>query len=210
MLCMLVPSLRQVLKAKLVTGLLLVILSGCTSNVEVGADKVTSANPYVPDSVTTVFVNEVLAKNFNEFTFTCDFVLDRPFAATLAIEDSLQLIRMDSIFSEEDVVFLYKQVAKGDSFKLNSDIIGERVLVSLDTILADAKGKTKFQAFKDRYGGEGFCYITMPVFSKDYSYAIVRKGFACGNICGEDETLIYKLIDGHWQLVYTLKSAEEI
>ncbi|PTX14366.1 hypothetical protein C8N40_11131 [Pontibacter mucosus] len=202
---------RYFVLRNLALGLVLQAVVSCT-DIKVNTVELSgiTSNPFVPDSITYTFINDALLQKFSNSDFTCDFVLDRPFTATLAAEDSLLLIRMDSVFSEEDVEFLYKQVAGGEKFRLNPALIGDRMLVSLDTIVSEAKGKTKFKAFRDRYGGEGFCYITLPIFSKKFSYAIVRKGMVCGNICGEDETQIYKVTDGRWQQFYTLRGAEEI
>lgn len=159
------------------------------------------SNPFVADSVTYEFVNAALSQEFKEFDFQCEKVTDRglfPFSFTT--EDSLKILSMDSLFTKSDVEFIYKQLGWSNSFKLNPNLVEGRHVILFDSVLAN----------KEKYSVEGFCHMSMPLFTQDMSTAIVRKGMICGRICGEVETLIYSRKKDKWELIYTLLYSPEI
>lgn len=189
---------------------ILVLTISCGQEKKVVQNQNYYSNPLVADSITYGFVNAILSQNFKYHSYTCNIVLDKVLDPTfLTAGDSITLLSMDSLFSHSDVAYVYEQFAWSDSFKLNPALVRGRNVIQLDSLLHNKSGKSFYKAFVEKYGDSGFCNVSMPLFSEDKSIAIVKKGMLCGRFCGEEETLVYRKINGEWMLIYTLAPTPE-
>lgn len=165
------------------------------------------SNPFLSDSITYNFINEVLSQEFERYEFSCDIVLNKAqIPLFFRPEDSLQIIRMNSLFNKEDISFIFQQKAWSQNFELNPKLIKGKKVIPLDSIQAGAKklGLLYLKEFREKYAKGGYCFITMPLFNKDKSIAIVKKEMICGNFCGERHLSVYKRINKRWVKIYEL------
>lgn len=171
------------------------------------------SNPLVADSITYSFINDALSQEFKDYNFSCNKVLNKNlWPEYLSTDDSLKMVSLDSLFNKEDIAIIYEQQVRSGTFKLNPKMVRGRKVIPTDSILNFKNKRTIsfVQIYMERYGKVDFCYISMPLFNKNKSIAIIEKGMSCGLTCGELENLIFKRINKKWILVTNLRHRNEI
>ncbi len=145
------------------------------------------------------FVNDTL---ISEFKY-CNRFIDRSGGLFLSSEDSLKILTLDTIFTKEDVNFIFQQNSNAIFYK-HGDCLKVKMLISGDT-LDKIKGNEFWPEFRKRYGRGGFCIIHVPLFSKDHSTVIVKYAHYCGRLCASGRTSIYKKKGDKWVEIYCLE-----
>lgn len=159
------------------------------------------------------FVNYLL-KDFSLFGPINNIVVDKDLVLDplLSVQDSITIVKMDSVFSSSDVIFLFQQSKNLKSFRFKSEKLPSKTVISSDTLLAFRKTHKSltdyWKNFKKEFGSTGYCTISMPLFSVDKSKAIIRTSYHCGGFCGGGGTYIFKKENGKWTLIKTLSNWE--
>jgi len=144
------------------------------------------------------FVNDTSIHEFQE----CSRFVDRDGRKVLFKEDSIAIIKLDSIFTKEDLDFIFKQNLNSNSYKHDQCLKG-KTLIPGDTL-------SKFDLFEFwnefnmRYGKGGFCSISMPIFSKNKDIVIIRYSYSKGRLNASGGTFIYKKSGNRWVKQYCL------
>jgi hypothetical protein len=143
------------------------------------------------------FCNKLLDRDINQFRFSA--------------ADSIKLVRMDSLFSKEDIAYLYRQMEHISSFRfdekrLNIDVISGDEVMQLQ--IKHDRMEDFWTVFRNRYG-EHCCIVSAskPLFSLDKSVVIFRREQSCGFNNFQASTIIYKKRKGRWKKVLTLSSS---
>lgn len=94
-------------------------------------------------------------------------------------EDILNMSQKDTLTWSNKLVPIARIISNNDLPKINS--------------LPDKKRDKEGQLF----------YLANPIFSKDFSYAILQSSFVCGPRCGERSILLFKKEKDSWTLLKT-------
>lgn len=117
--------------------------------------------------------------------------------------DSLQLLKADTIFSKEDVHFIFKQARMKHFYNIDeNELCQSKNTIYLDENKAFSGGRSEYWSkLHEKYGS--LFIMTMPVFSLDRKTAIISTSHNCGTLCGTGATYVYKKINNKWQLIAT-------
>ncbi len=146
------------------------------------------------------FVNDTMIDEFKH----CNRFLDRDGRKVLLGDDSLKIMQLDSIFTKEDLYFIFQQNLNSIYYKHGECLSGKN-LISGDTLLKFNHHEF-WDEFHKRFGNGGFCSISLPLFSKDLNIVIIRYSFSCGRLCASGGTFIYKKIGGRWVEIKCINS----
>ena len=120
------------------------------------------------------------------------------------------LTKMDTLLSKEDVEFIKEQNDNRKKFKLNQQLIENKVIPidSLRKMRDDKTQKINFwERFTEKYHEKSLMSISLAVFSKDKKIAIVTTSRICAT-CINRETSIYRKIKGRWKYVMPVLIAQ--
>lgn len=161
--------------------------SGSKKNIEVENRK-NNTDTLVYDVIHSVLLDEEKARNINT-----EFVLNKenmgfPFAFK---DDSLQIVRLDSLFSKIDIEYIFSQKKAFEAFTLSSDVLQGKTLISVDSI-------EKFKTYIS---------VSLPLFNKAKNLAIVRFSYYCGMLCGYSNVYIYKKQEGVWMRIKVIQES---
>lgn len=124
------------------------------------------------------------------------------------VNDFLKFKRLDTIFSKQDVALVYNQISKMEGFQLKQNLIPNKIVIQSDSIkkLYTDNQNTKifWENFHKKYGKEGFCSISKPVFSTNMQIAIVSISCSAGSFGGSTNINIYKYENGKWKFFLNL------
>jgi hypothetical protein len=153
------------------------VISGCKRN-----DDDLQVDESIICNTINQFVSEVLSNNAEKFFNKASFNI-------LTSIDSLYLIEQNSLFSQMDIEYIFRQNRTSEDYDL-SNCLRNKKLVTLETITSNPS--------------LGYYNISAPLFSIDKEIAIVRISYFCGGLCGNGGTYIYKKENGTWRLKLTL------
>lgn len=103
--------------------------------------------------------------------------------------DSLMLTELKSIFSDEDIKYIFSQKKQAESFKIDKKLIhGKKVIntENLDSV-------------------NTYSTISLPLFNLEKNIVILRTSYYCGASCGHQGTYIYRWLDSEMILIKTLQ-----
>lgn len=167
-----------------ITLLISGILSGCSENKNSKTDKKKEIS-----GLLKYYINHELKRD-------SIFLFDKsPNALSeLCINDILSEnkdinLKIDEILnkSQKDTITWSKELVP------TAKIIGANEIIKLRYTMEDEKREKEGKLF----------YLSNPVFSTDFNYAILGSIFVCGSRCGEKSTLLFKKHKGSWVLVKT-------
>ena len=134
-----------------------------------------------PASCSTInqFVNEVFQSNGNKFYNTASFNF-------LTSADSLSLIKQDSLLSQSDIDYIFKQNRIPGEYDLtkclqNKELLPRRINNEMNPT-------------------QGVYSISLPIFSQDNEIAIISFSYYCNGLCGFGGKYLYKKVNNSWQL----------
>jgi hypothetical protein len=117
--------------------------------------------------------------------------------------DSLQLLKADTIFSEEDAHFIFKQARMKHFYNVDRNELcqGKNVIYLDEKIVFGDEGSKYWSELRKKYGS--MYIMTIPVFSLDKNTAMISTSHQCGSQCGTGATYVYKKYNNHWRLIAT-------
>ena len=190
------------LKMKRLIGFIFVVISliSCNRKPDI---KNEGYKQLVSDSIICDALNYFVNNDsIDEFKYSKRFV-DKEVFCVLQNQDSLKLTKLDSIFTKEDLDFIFKQNRNAVYFK--HKYLKNKVLIPSDTLMKF--GRREFwKEFHKRLGEGGFCSISMPLFSKKMNIVIIKYSYSCGRLCASGGTFIYKRINNKWVEIYCIHS----
>jgi hypothetical protein len=164
--------------------------------------KIVRSEKLVPDSLICATINCFINDTtIPELKFSDRFI-DKSKFKVLSEEDSLLILKLDSIFSKEDLNFIFKQNNNSLNFNLK-EFVRNKVLIPYDTI-SKFNPDDFWNDYHKKFGNKGFCSISLPLFSKDFTTAIIKYSIHCGRLNGGGGTFIFKKIGSNWIKVMCL------
>ncbi|NMH26511.1 hypothetical protein [Flavobacterium silvaticum] len=198
-------NIRICLKRVMILSIIFLVISCKNSETKLSSKKFKAEYLVNKKDVSNLinFCMSSKAKIFNN----CNRIWDQDPTFYFTKLDSLQIVKEDSIFTKEDLNFIFKQAATNPNLKINNDVISNNKLVPLNFKKAFNRDKNVRNEYYDqirrKYGQ--VCTLSIPLFSKNMNIAIVKIGYSCGALCGEGGIYIYKKNqDGSWIMIKTL------
>jgi hypothetical protein len=68
----------------------------------------------------------------------------------------------------------------------------------IETAFGDRDFMTSWERFREKYNG-GYHQLSDPVYDINKEFVVVQHMIACGDLCGEGEFILFKLVDGLWK-----------
>jgi len=146
------------------------------------------------------FVNDTMIEEFKQ----CNRFIDKAGCKVLLREDSLKIVKLDSLFTKVDLDFIFQQDLYSIHYKHNECLKGKN-LIPGDTLLK-FNNLEFWKEFHKRYGKGGFCSISLPLFSKDLNIVIIKYSFSYGRVWGSGGTFIFKKMGSKWVNIFCLNS----
>ena len=126
----------------------------------------------------------------------------------LSKEDSVILKKLDTIFTQQDIDFIYRQAKHKPHFKIKKEFINGYTILLSDTIKVEPesyfedRSKNLKHNFRKKYGN-GFYSVTLPLFTKNRQYAIISIDNCCGSSCGSGLSFVLKKTKSGWKIIYS-------
>ena len=123
-------------------------------------------------------------------------------------EDSIMLKKMDTIFTQQDIDFIYGQAKYKPRFKIKKEFIKGYTILLSDTVTVGHESyfedgsKNLKHDFHKKYGN-GFYSVTLPLFTRNRQYAMISIDNCCGSSCGSGVSLIFKKTKSGWKIIYS-------
>jgi hypothetical protein len=158
----------------------------------------------VPDSLICAtinyFVNEASIYEFKN----CDRFVDRDYRKVLYASDSLSVLRLNTIFTKEDMDFIFRQNLNSFYYK-HSECLKDKILISGDT-LSKFEVSDFWVKFHKKYGEGGYCSISIPLFSINHDIVIIKYSLSIGSMNASGGTYIFKKTGRNWVKIYCIES----
>jgi len=146
-----------------------------------------------------ILKNELREKDSKNIYLSEEFPLAIPNNNYFGIEG------LSEIFSEKDIEFMKLQLNKRYDFRINKNLIKNRIVISFDSLNELYKENEKsdkfWERFEKKYKAQKFDAISLPIFSVDFKTVMISYGKHCGSLCGSGKTAIYRKINGHWEQI---------
>ncbi len=159
----------------------------------------------VPDTIVCETLNYILNDTIISEFKHCDRLVDQVRWKVLSPNDSLQIIRLDTIFSKDDLDFIFDQ--NSNSIKFNvGECFKNKVLISGD-VLAEFNSRDDFWVkFREKNGLGGFWTISMPLFSRNHCVVILKFSCSSGRLSAYGGTFIFRKIANKWSKIICVES----
>ena len=183
---------------------LLFSLLGCKEDLSLNPDDVypeAKQEQLVDDKIIYEFLNSAIVTDSSyKYSKT---VVGSIGSLYLEKSDSLQLLKADSIFSKEDVHFIFKQARMKHFYNVDENELcqGKNVIYLDEKKVFGDESSKYWSKLREKHGP--LYIMNMPVFSLDKNTAVIKTSHHCGFQCGTGATYIYKKNDNHWQLIAT-------
>jgi len=117
---------------------------------------------------------------------------DRILGFIESIEDSI----LSEVQKEEMANKINYEVRIWDSKKLD----GIKCLTTreIETAFGDREFLISWDRFYQKYNG-GYHQLSNPVYDSMKDYVIIQHVIHCGDVCAEEEFILFKLVDGQWK-----------
>jgi hypothetical protein len=146
------------------------------------------------------FLNYNLSSE-NSLFENCESILNQNPLPIFTERDSLALLKMNSIFSKDDIQYIFKQSKFSRQFRIEQKYIKNKKVIELDTSIVFGRNKIARETYWDEFNKSYYhnCIINLPLFSLDKQSAIVKISYQA-----EDGIYIYHKKDGKWQVLKTM------
>lgn len=121
--------------------------------------------------------------NLQESKFCIDKILSENKKINLKVKDLI-------VYSKEDSLIWINSV-----IPIATNTISKRNIIEFRKSREDAWDKFRATGYK------GFYTFSIPIFSKDYKFAIFYVGFVCGPLCGNGDLLVFEKKNSVWVLI---------
>jgi len=160
---------------------------------------------HLPD---TSLINKVFLQMFSlPFQYSPYIVTSNKTERVFEFNDSLDghVNRLLHFMKPEDIKWMQRQDERND-FRLNDNSFVYKCLISLDSLKSGMKSGDFLTDFPAQFKEPGFNLLSLPLFSLDYRYFIIKVEYYCGALCGEDALLLYKNEGGNFKYLETIQS----
>jgi hypothetical protein len=153
------------------------------------------------DENTYEFINYIITQkkaiNFDGIDIIADKEL---FTVEYSKQDSIELVKLDSIFKPEDIAFIREQMMASTDFRLRRGSIKGKKIISSDQLrkFGEVSDQNFWTRLEEKYDTDRFATFSKPVFSKDGSIAIWRTNYYTKS-GGGGETMIFRKKEGSWE-----------
>jgi hypothetical protein len=160
----------------------------------------------VNDERTYEFLNYIITQkkaiNFDGIDKIADQEL---FPVEYSKQDSIELIKLDSIFKPEDIAFIREQMMTNSGFRLRPGSIKGKKIISSDQLrsFGEVSDQNFWTRLEEKYGTDKFATFSKPIFSKDGSTAIWRSNYYTKS-GGAGETMIFRHTGSSWEPIKML------
>ncbi len=159
----------------------------------------------IPDSVLcetiNCFINDTSIEEFKQSNRFVDNVGRK----VLRAEDSLRIIKLDALFTKDDIDFIFNQNRTSIYFNI-SECLKNELLISGDTLRKINRSDNFWEEFHKRYGKDGFCIINLPLFSRNHNIVILRYSRSNGRLNASGGIFIYRKIANKWTNIMCIDS----
>ena len=104
--------------------------------------------------------------------------------------DSIEIVKLDSLFTSQDIEFMQTQKKQFYTFKLDQSKFDYKTIISKDSL--------------ELLRSYPYCYISSPVFNAKKDKFIIRTGYVCGALCAEGAIFIYQKSGKDWKIIKVL------
>lgn len=131
----------------------------------------------------------------------CETILSQNPLPILTERDSLALLKMNTIFSKDDIQYIFRQSEFSKHFRIEKKYLKNKKVIELDTAIVFGNNKIDRETYWDEFNNTYYhnCVINLPLFSIDKQTAIVKIGYQ-----SESGIYIYRKQDGKWQVLKTI------
>jgi hypothetical protein len=156
----------------------------------------------VPDSIVCETINYLVNDGLKE-SFEGNRFIDKPSYEVLESDDSLKLLELDTLFSKQDLEYIFKQNSNAKYYQLNK-CLDNKTFISIDT-LKKFNREDFWTDFRRKYGQGGFNSISIPLFTCNRDIIIIQCSHSCGRLCGSGGTYIFKKQESKWVQIHCLQ-----
>jgi hypothetical protein len=151
--------------------------------------------------VDKIIIYEFLNYNFsseNPLFQNCKTILNQNPLPIFTESDSLALLKMNTIFSKDDIQYIFRQSEFSKHFRIEKKYLKNKKVIELDTAIVFGSNKIARETYWDEFNNTYYhnCIINLPLFSMDKQTAIVKIGYQ--SECG---IYIYRKKDEKWQVL---------
>lgn len=127
------------------------------------------------------------------------YILDKDIEPLFNHGDSIVLVKTDTLFSKEDLLYIEKQINNRKNFRFKSNFIKSKKIISAEIVksMLNEKGrggKSFYEIYERKFGKDMFYTIGLPVFSKNKKIVFIKF-----DSFGSGKTLIYKKVNNKWK-----------
>jgi hypothetical protein len=139
-------------------------------------------NDQISDTEIYEVINFIIDSSYSECINTTKYLTeDEEFSRTM--NRNLERIKeLDTIFSKQDIEFIYKQATKVDQFHLNQKLVLRKTVIPSDSLKLLITDKYNSQIYRDnyqkKYGTNKLVSTALPLFSLDRNTVIIST--SCG------------------------------
>lgn len=155
--------------------------------------------PKISKSDCYLFFNDVLEKNA--------FIITELLQKTKLDKTHIKILnhftkksknkKLSRLINKNDLYFFIEQSKKRKSYSLDFSKINR--IKSSRKKLNELSTQNLEVYWRKIYAiGDGYYFLSLPLFSIDKSIAIMEYNYSCGNVCYHLETRIYKRLSGKW------------
>lgn len=156
----------------------------------------------------TTLINKVYQTIFSlPFQFSPYFSTSNYIGRVFEYNDSLDGYdkRLLKFIRPIDLKWMQLQDKRKDfHFKENTFVY--KCLISLDSFKTNKKNGNFMEDFPAQFNEPGYNVFSLPLFSLDYRYFIIKVEYYCGPLCGEDALLLYKNEGGNFNYKETISN----
>lgn len=171
---------------------------------------------YTKHELSKQLIDDKAIYDFLNYNFTakdsafknCNNIVNHELYPYLSPEDSLAILKMDTIFTKADLNFIFKQAKYSYYFKFKENRLLNKKIIELDTTKVfsnNTEVREHYWTMILKQNGT-FCSIRMPLFSVDKKTVYIKTSYSCGMLCGEGATYIYRKVGKKWIKVKTLNA----
>ena len=173
---------------------ILCLTSSCNTKTPVSASipNSESRQVYIDDSTINSVVSYLLKNKSSNPFLKYKKVLETdgmPFFFSFST-DSIEIVKLDSIFTSKDLEFMQSQIKQFYTFKLDQSKLDYKTIISKDSL--------------ELLESYPYCHISSPVFNVKKDKFIIRTGYVCGVFCAEGAVFIYQKSGKDWKIIHVL------
>ncbi len=131
------------------------------------------------------------------------YLLDKDCEPLFNHQDSIVLVKTDTLFSKEDRLFVEKQIKDRKNFRFKSDFIKSKQIIASAIVKEMIReksetGKSFYEICERKFGEDRYYTIGLPVFFKNKKMVFIKI-----DSFGSGQAIILKKINNRWKYYCT-------